>query len=72
MTVLWVVLVILFVICCAFVFPKIGLRIMLKNAAEADPNKPMPKSAKRLPYIMLAVGGSILIFLRFILPLITK
>lgn len=72
MTTIYVILVALFVIACAFIFPKIGYRMMEKNAAAADPNKPMPKSAKRLPYIMLAVGGSILIFLRFILPIITK
>lgn len=72
MTVVYIVLVVLFVIACAFILPKVGLRIMEKNAAATDPSKEMPKSAKRLPYIMLAVGGSILIFLRFILPLITK
>lgn len=72
MTVIYVILVFLFVIACAFILPKIGFRIMEKNAAATDPSKEMPKSAKRLPYIMLAVGGSILIFLRFILPLIAK
>lgn len=72
MTAIYVILVVLFVIACAFIFPKIGLRIMEKNAAATDPSKEMPKSAKRLPYIMLAVGGSILIFLRFILPVLMK